>query len=103
MTVISSTKSSCSPITSGVFWDLTLEPVLAITLMTWMVGQSASSASLQMIHNWEEWLPDWVLILPSEKECNRLEIWAGQNLMKFNEVLDRGWNNPVQQHRLEIN
>lgn len=71
--------------------------------MTWMVGQSPSSASLEMIHNWEEWLTDQICLLPSERDCDRLEKWAGRNLIKFSKVLHQGWNNTMLEYRLEIN
>lgn len=56
-----------------------------------------------MIHNWEEWLTDQMCLLPSERNCDRLEKWAGRNLIKFSKVLHRGWNNTMLEYRLEIN
>ena len=37
---------------------------LTSSLMTWMIGQSASSASLQMMRNWEEQLIHHMIVLP---------------------------------------
>ena len=61
------------------------------------MGQSAPSASLQIIQNWE----DWLVI---QSSLDRLEKWTSRNLMKFNngkcKVLHVERNNPRHQDRL---
>lgn len=73
-------------------------------LMTWRTGQSAPSASSQLVQNRKEWLtPNGCAAIPSNLDV--LENWANRNLMKVNkrkhQVLNLRRNNLRHQYMLE--
>ena len=72
---ISGTESSGRPVTSGVlqgqYWAQSRS---TSSSMTWMMGQSAPSASLLMTQSWEEWWIHRQAVLPSS------ETWTGWKL-----------------------
>ena len=95
--VFSGKKFSWRPGTSGVLQERIVGLVLLSSLTTQVMGQSAPSASLQIIQNWE----DWLVI---QSSLDKLEKWTSRNLMKFNngkcKVLNVERNNPRHQDRL---
>lgn len=73
---------------------------LTSSLMSGMMGQCASSASLQKVQGWEEWLIDHRVATDLERK----KKWAHRSFMKFNKlkckVLPLGRNYPRHQHML---
>lgn len=57
----------------GQYWN---QYYFTSSTMAWMVGQSASPASLQIIQNWKEWLVNQIVVLPFHRDLNRLDKWT---------------------------
>ena len=70
-----------------------------------MMGQSAPSASLDIIQKLGEVIDKLYGCAVIQRDLDRLEKWADRNLMKYskgkNKVLHLCRNNPMHQYRLQ--
>lgn len=55
--------------------------------MTWMVGQSALSAALQVIQTWEKWLIDQIDLLDS-RETGDAGVIGQQELLEVQQKVE---------------
>ena len=85
----------------GLYWDLSCSISLSVT---WRRRLSALSPSLQMTPNWGAPVNVLEGSVAFQRDLDRLEEWANQELMKNKcEVLYLGQTNPLQQYGLGTN
>lgn len=69
-------QKGCDPQQEAQLLVLNPRDCLVCSLVTWVAGQGAPSASLLVAQNWEEWLVQQRILLPSRRtltgERNRL-------------------------------